>query len=99
MLSRQSDASLETGTFGRRIMALADRLAAWSDTPGALTCTYLGPAHLAVAAQLCAWMREAGMTAEIDAVGNVVGRLPAADAAAGTLIVGSHYDTVVNAGR
>jgi len=44
-------------------------------------------------------MRAAGLTAEIDAVGNVVGRYPSAATAARTLIVGSHYDTVANAGR
>ena len=62
------------GTFGQRIVDLAARLAAWSDTPDGLTCTYLTPAHRAVAAELQTWMREAGMSAEIDAVGNVVGR-------------------------
>ena len=39
------------------------------------------------------------MSAEIDAVGNVVGRYPSAADCAKALIVGSHYDTVVDAGR
>ncbi|MEO7497327.1 MAG: hydantoinase/carbamoylase family amidase, partial [Massilia sp.] len=45
------------------------------------------------------WMREAGMTATIDAVGNVVGRYLADDANARTLITGSHYDTVRDGGK
>jgi hydantoinase/carbamoylase family amidase len=44
-------------------------------------------------------MTAAGMTVHIDAVGNVVGRYPAADPMAKTLITGSHYDTVRNGGR
>ena len=98
MLSPQSDISRDTA-FGGRVSALADRLAESSDTPDGLTCTYLGAAHRAVAAKLCEWMRDAGMTADIDAVGNVVGRLPGTEPGARTLIVGSHYDTVVDAGK
>lgn len=87
------------GTLGQRIIDLAARLAAWSDTPGGLTCAYLTPAHRAVAAELKKWMDDAGMSAEIDAVGNVVGRHRADNASARTLVLGSHYDTVRNAGR
>jgi beta-ureidopropionase / N-carbamoyl-L-amino-acid hydrolase len=88
-----------TGAFGPRILDLADRLAQWSESPNALTCTYLSPAHRAVAGQLKEWMQAAGMSVAIDAVGNVTGRYAAVDADAKTLIVGSHYDTVANAGK
>src|SRR5262245_7207756 len=81
------------GTFGPRIMALPDRLAAHSDLPGALSCTYLTPAHRSAAKELAQWMQAAGMTVEIDGVANVVGRYPAAQPPAKTVIVGSHYDT------
>lgn len=87
------------GIFGPRILDLADRLAKWSDSPDNLTCTYLTPAHRAAARELREWMQAAGMSVDIDAVGNVVGRYAAADADAKTLIVGSHYDTVRNAGK
>ncbi len=85
--------------YGARILELADRLAQWSEMQGGLTCTYFSPAHKAVAQELRAWMRSAGLEAEIDAVGNVVGRYPSAELSARSLIVGSHYDTVANAGR
>jgi allantoate deiminase/N-carbamoyl-L-amino-acid hydrolase len=84
--------------IGKRIIDLAARLAQWSESADGLTCTYLTPPHRAVAAELRDLMRAAGMTAEIDGVGNVVGRYAAADPAAKSLIVASHYDTVVNAG-
>jgi hydantoinase/carbamoylase family amidase len=85
--------------FGTKILDMTRQLARFSETPDGLTCTYLSPAHKAVAAQLRDWMHAAGLVAQIDAVGNVVGRYPSAARAAKTLIVGSHYDTVVNAGR
>ncbi len=96
--SRANESSPPAG-FGAKILDMARQLARFSETPDGLTCTYLSPAHKAAAAQLRDWMRAAGLTAQIDAVGNVVGRYSSAAPAAKTLIVASHYDTVVNAGR
>src|ERR1700674_956019 len=99
----QQSSSAASADVGVRVLALADRLAAWSESGDGLTCTYLSAAHRSVAQELARWMEEAGMTASIDAVGNVVGRYPA-QAAGGntlgtkTLMLGSHYDTVRNAG-
>ncbi len=70
-----------------------------TDEPGHLTRLYLSPAHAAAAKRVQAWMRETGMQAELDAVGNVVGRLPAKNPAAPVVLLGSHIDTVRNAGR
>lgn len=84
---------------GERIVALAGKLAEWSETPDGLTCTYLTPTHRAVAAELKTWMQEIGLNARIDGVGNVVGRYASREPDARTLIVGSHYDTVRNAGN
>jgi allantoate deiminase/N-carbamoyl-L-amino-acid hydrolase len=85
--------------FGRHILALADWLAGLSESQDGLTCTYLTDAHRKAAALLRDWMRDAGMETEIDAAGNVVGRYAGATADARTLILGSHYDTVRNAGK
>src|ERR1700750_3227984 len=89
----------EPGGFGKRIMELADRLAQWSEVPDGLTCTYLSPAHRSVAAEIRDLMRQAGLTAAIDASANVVGRHAADDPHAPALILASHYDTVRNAGK
>jgi hydantoinase/carbamoylase family amidase len=70
-----------------------------SEMAAGLTCTYLSPAHRAVAKELGDLMQKAGLEAAIDAVGNVTGRYRSATPGAKALIVGSHYDTVVNAGR
>jgi beta-ureidopropionase / N-carbamoyl-L-amino-acid hydrolase len=85
--------------LGNTILEWADVLAAWSDDDDGLTCAYLTPAHRKTAAQLLAWMTAAGMQAEIDAVGNVVGRYRSEAPNARTLITGSHYDTVCNGGK
>jgi len=79
---------------------------------GQLTVTYLTNAHRACAAQIKAWMRECGFDdVAIDAVGNVVGLYRGArphpnplsveegEGAKRTLLTGSHYDTVRNAGK
>ncbi len=75
------------------------RLAEFTSTPGSLTRLYLTPAHKGAALQVADWMREAGLRAEIDAAGNVVGRSHPASAGQPTLLLGSHIDTVRQAGR
>ncbi|TFW13748.1 allantoate amidohydrolase [Massilia arenosa] len=85
--------------FGPQIMQWAEAIGELSEEPNALTCSYLTPTHRATAAQLAAWMTEAGMETHIDDVGNVVGRYAAAQPDAKTLITGSHYDTVRNGGK
>jgi beta-ureidopropionase / N-carbamoyl-L-amino-acid hydrolase len=84
---------------GPRVLSMAERLALFSDSDDSLTCAYLTPAHRATAAQLRDWMLASGLTVEIDAVGNVIGRLEGTAPQAGTLLTGSHYDTVVDAGK
>ena len=88
-----------TPGMGAQVMEWADVIGAWSDADAGLTCAYLTPAHRRTAAQIAAWMRDAGMETHIDAVGNVVGRYAARDPSAKTLVTGSHYDTVRNGGK
>lgn len=86
-------------TLGRRAMALVDGLAGYSDEPGRLTRLYLSPSHRAAAEATRGFMQDAGLTAHIDALGSVVGRIEGRNPEAPALIVGSHIDTVVDAGR
>ncbi len=85
--------------FGPAIMQWSEIIGAWSDMEDGLTCSYMTPAHRRTAAQLAEWMREAGMEAQVDAVGNVVGRYLSDQPDAKTLITGSHYDTVRDGGK
>jgi N-carbamoyl-L-amino-acid hydrolase len=92
-------ADLVVEPLGSRIMAMAEQLALFSERQDALVCSYLTPAHRATAALIRDWMLGAGLQVEIDAVGNVIGRWPAEAANAPALLTGSHYDTVVDAGK
>lgn len=74
-------------------------LAAHSDHPDHLTRTFLSPAMLAAHRELGGWMAQAGLAVRTDAVGNLIGRRAAADPEAPILLIGSHLDTVRNAGR
>jgi allantoate deiminase len=85
--------------LGKRVMRRLDALAAVTETPGALTRPFLTPAHRAAMQQVEAWMKEAGMTTRIDAIANVIGRLDGARADAPAILIGSHIDTVADAGK
>jgi allantoate deiminase len=84
---------------GAEVMARLEALAGFTETPGRLTRLYLTPEHKAAALQVRAWMEEAGMMAHTDAVGNVVGRYEGGEPDAPTLLMGSHIDTVRDAGK
>lgn len=80
-------------------MARLGHLAGFTSTPGSLTRLFLTPAHRAAAEQVAAWMRDAGLSAGIDAIGNVVGRTHPEGDDRPVLLLGSHIDTVRQAGR
>ena len=85
--------------LGSEIMEWLDELAECSEDPVELTRRYLTPEHAQAAELIMCRMREAGMTARLDAVGNVVGGFPGRRPGARRLILGSHLDTVRNAGK
>lgn len=85
--------------LGGNVMRRLDQLAEFTDVPGELTRLYLSTSHKAAALQVQAWMGEAGMLTAIDAVGTVVGRYEGERPGLPALLLGSHIDTVRNAGR
>ena len=85
--------------FGPTLMQWSDTIGAWSEAEDGLTCSYMTPVHRRTAEQIAAWMRDAGMEVQIDAVGNVVGRYLSDAPGAKTLMTGSHYDTVRDGGK
>lgn len=82
-----------------RVMARVDELAAISETPDALTRVYLSPQHLEANQRAARWMTQAGMTVWQDSVGNICGRYEGEQEGAPAILLGSHLDTVRNAGR
>ena len=82
-----------------RIMQRCDALARHSELPGGLTRVFLSAQNRAANEQVLGWMREAGMTARLDAIGNVVGRYEGDRPGLPCLMLGSHLDTVRDAGK
>ncbi len=83
--------------LSKEALERCDDLALLTEETGAITRTFLSYPMKQVHTLLSLWMREAGLTVRIDAVGNVIGRLEAADSR--TVMIGSHVDTVPNAGK
>ncbi|MBB6257450.1 allantoate deiminase [Xanthomonas arboricola] len=99
MLSAQRSSPVHSP--GARAVARCDALGLppYSDTPGGLFRAWLSPAHRAAVAQVGEWMRQAGMQVRLDAAANLIGRYEGARADAPALLIGSHLDSVRDAGR
>lgn len=94
--------------LAKRVMNRCDELALHTEEPGRVTRRFLTPPMMAVHRLFSQWMRERGMAVRVDATGNLVGRRPASASNAiesaarespRVLIIGSHLDTVPNAGK
>ncbi len=96
MASALSDAERAAGA---RLMARLDAFAAFTDEPGRLTRLFLSDAHRRAAHTFIGWCAEAGLKARIDAAGNVVARYEGLREGGPALMLGSHIDTVRDAGR
>lgn len=81
------------------VMDRLDALARFSADADGLTRLYLTPEHRAAADQVAVWMREAGLAVRMDGVGTVIGRYEGVQPGLPALLLGSHIDTVRNAGR
>jgi hypothetical protein len=84
-------------SLGDEIVGRINQLAAISETPGRLTRVFLSREHRAAADLLLSWMRDAGMRAHLDAIGNVCGRYEGERPSLPCVMLGSHYDTVRDA--
>src|SRR3954463_8595722 len=97
--SVHSSEMAEARVEASRIMQRCDALARHSELPGGLTRVFLSPESRAAGEALLGWMREAGMQASLDAMGNAVGRYEGTRGGLPCLMLGSHLDTVRDAGR
>lgn len=86
---------------GQRVVARCDGLgvAPFSEEKDQLFRPYLSDAYRATSAQIASWMQAAGMQTRVDAAGNLVGRYEGLTQAAPALLIGSHIDSVRDAGR
>jgi allantoate deiminase len=81
------------------VLARCDVLAGCSEEPGRLTRRFLTPPFRQVHDHLSRWMAAAGLHVRLDAAGNLRGRAPAREPDAPLFVVGSHLDTVPDAGK
>jgi len=99
-MSKMSEtAGREASALGEEIVGRINRLAEISETPAQLTRIFLTPEHRAAAELILTWMGDAGMSAHLDAIGNVCGRYEGERPGLPCLMLGSHYDTVRDAGK
>jgi len=100
-MSEKSAQAADRQTFflGEEIVGRVNRLAEISESAGNLTRVFLTAEHRAAADLLMRWMRDAGMRAHLDAIGNICGRYEGARPGLPCLMLGSHYDTVRDAGK
>lgn len=81
------------------VMVRCGQLAACTEEPGRITRRYATPAMRAATELVAHWMNAAGMVVRVDNAGNLIGRYDAATPRARTLLLGSHLDSVRDAGR
>lgn len=89
--------SAEIASIGARAEAMLSELGAISTEPQRLIRLYLTPEHRRAADLVASWMREAGMTVSEDALGTVRGHWR--PELKKRLLIGSHVDTVIDAGK
>jgi allantoate deiminase len=85
------------------VMARCGKLATFSEdsfskSQGSTRRTFLSPPMRDCHREIAHWMKPLGIPVRVDAAGNLRASYPAAQSGAPTLLVGSHLDTVPNAG-
>src|SRR6266478_4986867 len=86
-------------TSASTVMEWCDILGSYSEEPDRLTRPFASRAMRQTNETVAQWMRDAGMTVQQDAVGNLLGRYEAHSADAKTLLFGTHLDSVRDAGK
>lgn len=83
----------------RLVLQRCDQLGSYSEEPDRRTRRYGTKAMREVNKAVAGWMLAAGMQPRQDAIGNLVARYEAYTPNAKTLVLGSHLDTVRDAGK
>src|SRR5579871_1998895 len=85
--------------LARMVMERCNILGTISEEEECLTRPFASPAMRRVNKAVETWMQAAGMRVERDAIGNIIGRYEGSGAGAKTLLLGSHLDSVRDAGK
>jgi len=88
----------ESQKLARRVIERCQKLAGFSEETGCTTRTFLSPPMRDCHREIAEWLAPLGIQVKIDAAGNLRALYPAATFGARRLLIGSHLDTVPNAG-
>jgi allantoate deiminase len=96
-MAAASDTSSDVTRLGAQAEAMLSELGKISTEPQRLIRLFLSPEHRRAADLIASWMREVGMSVTEDALGTLRGHwLPERKK---RLLIGSHIDTVIDAGK
>lgn len=70
-----------------------------SDAATHLERTFMSPASIRAIPLIRGWMEDAGLSTWVDYMGNVHGRVEPKNGSSQALLIGSHMDTVIDAGK
>lgn len=84
---------------GKLLMQRIEQLATLSESEQGLTRRFATPEHRQANDLVASWMKQAGMSVQEDAIGNITGRYEGKSLHAPAIMLGSHLDTVVMAGK
>jgi allantoate deiminase len=90
---------MQVSAEAQLILDRCDELATISSSPDYLERVHLSPEHRAANDLVASWMTDAGLSTWQDAAGNQCGRIEGREPGLPALVLGSHIDTVPNAGR
>jgi allantoate deiminase len=90
--------ALDTESLGREVITRCQTLARFSEDAASIRRTFLCAAMHDCHRELAAWAAPFGVVSRVDAVGNLRMLYPGAKREAPRLVIGSHLDTVPNAG-
>lgn len=90
--------STELRSRAEQVLHRCQTLAGFSEDPGSIRRTFLSAPMRDCHSAIASWLEPLGVSTTLDAVGNFHALYPAATSDAPRLLLGSHLDTVPNAG-
>ncbi|EOX96850.1 PREDICTED: allantoate deiminase [Theobroma cacao] len=90
--------ALHSEILRNEAVARLNELGKVSDADGYLERTFMSPASVRAGILIREWMEDAGLRTWVDSMGNLHGRVGGINSSAQALLIGSHLDTVVDAG-
>jgi allantoate deiminase len=85
--------------LAREVLERCDRAALFTEEPGRITRTFLCNAMRGLHEEVTLWMNAAGMVVHRDGAGNLIGHYEGTSTYRPVHVIGSHFDTVPDAGK